>query len=324
MTNGIIIEKTGGPEVLQWRGVRLEEPDEGQVRIRHTAVGLNYIDTYQRSGLYPVPVPGSIGQEAVGIVEAVGAGVSHIKVGDRVAYAGGPPGAYAEARVMPGAPLVRVPDGVSDQQAAAVLLKGMTVQFLIRRTFKVQAGQTVLWHAAAGGVGLIACQWLKALGVTVIGTVSSEEKAALARANGCTHTIIYTRENFLERVRELTNGAGVPVVYDSVGKVTWDDSLSCLQPFGLMVSFGNTSGPVTAVNIGQLAAKGSLFVTRPRLVTYTAKPADLQATAADLFDVLASGKVKAEISQAFALKDAAEAHRALEAGKTVGSSILLP
>ena len=324
MTNGIIIEKTGGPEVLQWRGVRLEEPDEGQVRIRHTAVGLNYIDTYQRSGLYPVPVPGSIGQEAVGIVEAVGAGVSHIKVGDRVAYAGGPPGAYAEARVMPGAPLVRVPDGVSDQQAAAVLLKGMTVQFLIRRTFKVQAGQTVLWHAAAGGVGLIACQWLKALGVTVIGTVSSEEKAALARANGCTHTIIYTRENFLERVRELTNGAGVPVVYDSVGKVTWDDSLSCLQPFGLMVSFGNTSGPVTSVNIGQLAAKGSLFVTRPRLVTYTAKPADLQATAADLFDVLASGKVKAEISQAFALKDAAEAHRALEAGKTVGSSILLP
>ena len=324
MTNGIIIEKTGGPEVLQWRGVRLEEPDEGQVRIRHTAVGLNYIDTYQRSGLYPVPVPGSIGQEAVGIVEAVGAGVSHIKVGDRVAYAGGPPGAYAEARVMPGAPLVKVPDGVSDQQAAAVLLKGMTVQFLIRRTFKVQAGQTVLWHAAAGGVGLIACQWLKALGVTVIGTVSSEEKAALARANGCTHTIIYTRENFLERVRELTNGAGVPVVYDSVGKVTWDDSLSCLQPFGLMVSFGNTSGPVTAVNIGQLAAKGSLFVTRPRLVTYTAKPADLQATAADLFDVLASGKVKAEISQAFALKDAAEAHRALEAGKTVGSSILLP
>lgn len=324
MTNGIIIEKTGGPEVLQWRGVRLEKPDEGQVRIRHTAVGLNYIDTYQRSGLYPVPVPGSIGQEAAGIVEAVGAGVSHIKVGDRVAYAGGPPGAYAEARVMPGAPLVKVPDGVSDQQAAAVLLKGMTVQFLIRRTFKVQAGQTVLWHAAAGGVGLIACQWLKALGVTVIGTVSSEEKAALARANGCTHTIIYTRENFLERVRELTNGAGVPVVYDSVGKVTWDDSLSCLQPFGLMVSFGNTSGPVTAVNIGQLAAKGSLFVTRPRLVTYTAKPADLQATAADLFDALASGKVKAEISQAFALKDVAEAHRALEAGKTVGSSILLP
>ena len=324
MTNGIIIEKTGGPEVLQWRGVRLEKPDEGQVRIRHTAVGLNYIDTYQRSGLYPVPVPGSIGQEAVGIVEAVGAGVSHIKVGDRVAYAGGPPGAYAEARVMPGAPLVKVPDGVSDQQAAAVLLKGMTVQFLIRRTFKVQAGQTVLWHAAAGGVGLIACQWLKSLGVTVIGTVSSEEKAALAKANGCTHTIIYTKENFLERVRELTNGAGVPVVYDSVGKVTWDDSLSCLQPFGLMVSFGNTSGPVTSVNIGQLAAKGSLFVTRPRLVTYTAKPADLQATAADLFDVLASGKVKAEISQAFALKDAAEAHRALEAGKTVGSSILLP
>lgn len=258
------------------------------------------------------------------MIEAVGSGVGHVKVGDRIAYAGGPPGSYAETRVMPAAPLVKLPDGVSDQHAAAMMLKGMTVQFLIRRTYKVKAGETVLLHAAAGGVGLIACQWLRALGVTVIGTVSSEEKAALAKANGCTHTILYTKEKFAERVRELTGGAGVPVVYDSVGKDTWDDSLSCLQPLGMMVSFGNTSGPVAPVNIGQLAAKGSLFVTRPILASYTAKPGDLQATASDLFDVMASGKVKAEVAQTFALKDAAQAHRALEGSKTVGSTVLIP
>ncbi|MBB5054031.1 NADPH2:quinone reductase [Afipia massiliensis] len=324
MTKAIIIEKTGGPEVLQWNDVQVGEPGEEQVRIRQTAIGLNYIDTYQRSGLYPVPMPGGIGQEAAGVIEAVGSRVSHVKVGDRVVYAGGPAGSYAEKRVMPAAPLVKLPDNVSDQQAAALLLKGMTVQFLIRRTYKVKAGETVLLHAAAGGVGLIACQWLRALGVTVIGTVSSEEKAALAKENGCTHTILYTKEKFADRVRELTDGAGVPVVYDSVGKVTWDDSLSCLQPLGLMVSFGNTSGPVAPVNIGQLAEKGSLFVTRPRLATYTAKPDDLQATASDLFDVVASGKVKAEVAQTFALKDAAEAHRALEGSKTVGSTVLIP
>lgn len=324
MTKAIIIDKTGGPDVLQWKDVQVGEPGEGQVRIRHTAIGLNYIDVYMRSGLYPVPMPGGLGLEAAGVIDAVGSGVSHFKVGDRVAYAGGPPGAYSEARVMPAAPLVKLPDNVSDQHAAALLLKGMTVQFLIRRTYKVKAGETVLLHAAAGGVGLIACQWLKALGVTVIGTVSSEEKAALAKENGCTHTVLYNKENFADRVRELTNGAGVPVVYDSVGKVTWEDSLSCLQPFGLMVSFGNTSGPVAPVNIGQLAAKGSLFVTRPALATYTAKPADLQATAADLFDVLANGKVKAEIAQTFPLKDAASAHLALEGSKTVGSTILIP
>ncbi len=324
MTKAIIIDKTGGPDVLQWKDVQAGEPGEGQVRIRHTAIGLNYIDVYMRSGLYPVPMPGGLGLEAAGVIDAVGSGVSHFKVGDRVAYAGGPPGAYSEARVMPAAPLVKLPDNVSDQHAAALLLKGMTVQFLIRRTYKVKAGETILLHAAAGGVGLIACQWLKALGVTVIGTVSSEEKAALAKENGCTHTVLYNKENFADRVRELTNGAGVPVVYDSVGKVTWEDSLSCLQPFGLMVSFGNTSGPVAPVNIGQLAAKGSLFVTRPALATYTAKPADLQATAADLFDVLAHGKVKAEIAQTFPLRDAASAHLALEGSKTVGSTILIP
>ncbi|CAN5426762.1 quinone oxidoreductase [soil metagenome] len=324
MTKAIIIDKTGGPEVLQWNDVQTGEPGEGQVRIRHTAIGLNYIDVYMRSGLYPIPLPGGLGLEAACVSEAVGPGVSNVKVGDRVAYAGGPPGAYSEARVMPAAPLVKLPDNVSDQHAAALLLKGMTVQFLIRRTYKVKAGETVLLHAAAGGVGLIACQWLKALGVTVIGTVSSEEKAALAKANGCTHTINYTKEKFADRVRELTNGAGVPVVYDSVGKTTWDDSLSCLQPLGLMVSFGNTSGAVAPISIGQLAAKGSLFVTRPILATYTAKPGDLQATASDLFDVMASGKVKAEVAQIFALKDAAGAHRALEGSKTVGSTVLVP
>ncbi len=309
MTKAILIEKTGGPEVLQWNDVQVGEPGEGQVRIRQTAIGLNYIDTYQRSGLYPVPMPGGIGLEAAGVIEAVGPGVSHVKVGDRVAYAGGPPGSYAEKRVMPAAPLVKLPDSVSDQQAAAMMLKGMTVQYLIRRTYKVKAGETVLLHAAAGGVGLIACQWLRALGVTVIGTVSSEAKAALAKANGCTHTILYTKEKFAERVRELTGGAGVPVVYDSVGKDTWDDSLSCLQPLGMVVSFGNTSGPVAPVNIGQLAAKGSLFVTRPILASYTAKPGDLQATASDLFDVIASGKVKAEVAQTFALKEARRSAR---------------
>ncbi len=324
MTKAVRIETTGGPDVLQWVDVEVGEPGEGQVRIRQTAVGLNYIDTYQRSGLYPVPLPGGIGLEAAGVVEAVGPGVSHVKAGDRVAYAGGPPGAYAQARVMPAAPLVKVPDGVSDEQAAATLLKGMTVQYLIRRTYKVQAGETVLFHAVAGGVGLIACQWLKALGVTVIGTVSTEEKAALAKANGCTHTILYTRENVTERVRELTGGAGVPVVYDSVGKDTWESSLDCLQPRGLMVSFGNTTGPVPPVNLGQLAAKGSLFVTRPILASYVAKREELEAAAGELFDVIADGTVKAEVSRTYALEEAAQAHRDLESSKTTGSSVLLP
>jgi NADPH2:quinone reductase len=324
VTKAIVIEQIGGPEALQWKDVQVGDPGEGQVRIRHTAIGLNYIDVYMRTGLYPIPMPGGLGLEAAGVIEAVGSGISHLKIGDRVVYAGGSPGAYAQTRVMSATPLVKLPDNVSDLQAASLMLKGMTVQFLIRRTYKVKAGETVLLHAAAGGVGLIACQWLKALGVTVIGTVSSEEKANLAKANGCTHTIIYTKEKFAERVRELTNGVGVPVVYDSVGKVTWDESLSCLQPLGMMVSFGNTSGPVAPLNIGQLAAKGSLFVTRPILATYTARPGDLEATAADLFDVLASGKVKGEVGQTFPLERAAEAHRALEGSKTVGSTVLIP
>lgn len=323
MTKSIIIDRTGGPETLQWKEVEVGKPSVGQVRVRQVAVGLNYIDVYQRSGLYPVPMPGSIGLEAAGVVEEVGAGISDLKVGDRVAYAGGPAGAYAEQRVMPVAPLVKLPDGITEQQAAAIMLKGLTVQYLIRRTYKVKAGDTVLLHAAAGGVGLIACQWLRALGVTVIGTVSTEEKAALARANGCTHTILYRKEKFADRVRELTGGAGVPVVYDSVGKDTWDDSLSCLQPMGLMVSFGNTSGAVAPINIGQLAAKGSLFVTRPALATYTAKPADLKEMAKDLFEALAKGHVKAEVSQTYPLKDAAQAHRDLESSKTVGSTVLV-
>jgi NADPH2:quinone reductase len=324
MTKAIRIRQTGSSDVLRWEDVRVGDPSEGEVRVRQTAVGLNYIDVYQRSGLYPVPLPGSIGVEAAGIVEAVGRGVEHVKVGDRVAYAGGPPGAYAQARVMPAAPLVRIPDGISDQQAAAALLQGMTVQYLIRRTYKVKAGETVLLHAAAGGVGLIACQWLKALGVTVIGTAGSEEKAELARANGCDHTILYKTENFAKCVRELTSGAGVPVVYDSVGKDTWEGSLDCLQPFGLMVSFGNSSGAVPPVNIGQLAAKGSLYVTRPTLAAYTAKRTDLEASANELFDVIASGKVKVEIRQRYPLKDAARAHQDLENRKTTGSTVLLP
>jgi NADPH:quinone reductase len=323
VTKAIIIEKTGGPEVLQWKDVELDAPGEGQIRVRQTAVGLNYIDIYQRSGLYAVPIPGGIGLEAAGIVEAVGSGVGHLKVGDRVAYAGGPAGAYAEQRIMPAAPVVKLPDSISDQQAAAMMLKGMTVQYLIRRTYKVKPGDTVLLHAAAGGVGLIACQWLRALGANVIGTVSTEEKAALAKAHGCTHTILYTKEKIADRVRELTNGVGVPVVYDSVGKDTWEDSLSCLQPLGLMVSFGNTSGPVPPVNIGQLATKGSLFVTRPILATYTAKPSDLIETAQELFEALMAGHVKAAISQTYALEDAAQAHRDLESSKTVGSTVLI-
>lgn len=322
MTKAIIIDKAGGPEVLQWKDTEVGAPGDGQVRVRQTAVGLNYIDVYQRTGLYPVPLPGSIGLEGAGIVEAIGSGVSTLKVGDRVAYAGGPPGAYAESRVMPAGPVVKLPDSVTEQQAAAIMLKGLTVQYLIRRTYKVKAGDTVLLHAAAGGVGLIACQWLRALGATIIGTVSTEEKAALAKAHGCTHTILYTKEKFADRVRELTNGNGVPVVYDSVGKVTWDDSLSCLQPMGLMVSFGNTSGPVAPVNIGQLAAKGSLFVTRPALATYTAKPADLKEMAHDLFEALDKGHVKAEVSQTYSLRNAAQAHRDLESSKTVGSTVL--
>jgi len=324
MAKAVRIHQHGGPEVLQYEEVAVGDPGPGQARIRQTAIGLNFIDTYHRSGLYQLQMPSGIGTEGAGVVEAVGSGVTWVKAGDRVAYAGGPPGAYAEVRLVPADRLVKVPEGISDQTAAAMMLKGLTTQYLIRSTYRVQAGQTVLFHAAAGGVGLIACQWLKALGVTVIGTVGSEEKAKLAKAHGCAHTIIYTKENFVERVNQITEGHKLPVVYDSVGKDTFMGSLDCLQPRGMLIIFGNGSGPVAAFDLNLLAAKGSLYVTRPSLVTYTAKREDLEAMAADLFDVVKSGKVKIEVNQTYALKDAAQAHRDLQGRKTTGSTVLVP
>ncbi len=324
MPQAIRFARVGGPEVLQWEAVDLAAPGAGEVRVRQHAVGLNYIDTYHRSGLYPVNLPSGIGLEGAGVVEAVGEGVTEVGVGDRVAYAGGPLGAYAEARNMPADRLVKLPEALSFEQGAAMMLQGLTAQYLLRRTYRVQAGDTILIHAAAGGVGLIVCQWAKALGATVIGTVGSDEKAATARAHGCDHPIVYTREDFVERVREITGGEGVPVVYDSIGKDTFMKSLSCLRPLGTMVLFGAASGPVEPFDIGLLAKMGSLFLTRPTLFTYTAKRADLVAMAEELFDVVASGKVKLEINQRYPLKDAAQAHRDLEARKTTGSTILLP
>lgn len=324
MSKAIRIARTGGPEVLSWEDVAVGEPGEGQVRVRHTAVGVNYIDTYHRSGLYPLPLPSGIGSEAAGVVEAVGAGVTAVKPGDRVAYAGGAPGAYAEARLLPAHLLVPIPDGVDDRTAAAVLLKGMTAQYLIRRTYPVKAGETVLFHAAAGGVGLIACQWLKALGATVIGTVGSDAKAQIARAHGCAHVVVSTKEDVAKRVREITGGAGVPVVYDSVGKDTFLASLDCLRPLGLMVSFGNSSGKVTPFDLGVLAQKGSLYLTRPTLATYTATRADLEATARDVFDAVRDGRVKVEVRHAYPLAEAAQVHRDLEGRKTVGSVVMTP
>lgn len=324
MPKAVRITETGGPEVLRWEEVELSAPGEGQARVRHTAVGVNFIDTYFRSGLYPTPLPGGLGSEAAGIVEAVGPGVTVVKPGDRVAYAGGPPGSYAEARLLPASLLVPIPDGVSDQTAAAVMLKGMTSQYLIRRTYPVKPGETVLFHAAAGGVGLIACQWLKALGATVIGTVGSDEKAAVAQAHGCDHVIVSTREDVAKRVREITGGAGVPVVYDSVGKDTFLSSLDCLRPLGLMVSFGNSSGKVEPFDIGILSQKGSLYLTRPTLATYTATRADLEATAAEVFQVIQDGQVKVEIRHTYPLADAAQVHRDLEGRKTVGSIVMTP
>jgi NADPH:quinone reductase len=324
MPHAVRIHETGGPDVLRWEEVEVGEPGPGRVRLRHTAVGVNFIDTYHRTGLYPLPLPTGLGSEGAGVVEAVGPDVSAVKPGDRVAYAGGPVGSYCEARVMPADRLVKIPDGISDQQAAAVMLKGMTVQYLIRRTYRVQPGDTVLFHAAAGGVGLIACQWLKALGATVIGTVGSDEKAELAKAHGCDHPIVYTREDFPKRVREITGGAGVPVVYDSVGKSTFPASLDCLRPLGLFVSFGNASGPVSAFELGLLTQKGSLYATRPTLATYTATRADLEATATELFDVIRSGAVRVAVHHTYPLTDAAQVHRDLEGRKTTGSVVMLP
>ena len=324
MTKAVRFHKTGGPEVLVYEDVDVGAPGEGQAKVRNTAIGLNFIDTYHRSGLYPLPLPSGIGLEGAGVVEAVGPGVDYLKPGDRVAYCGGPPGAYSEVRLIPADRLVPLPDGISDRQAAAMMLKGLTAHYLIRRTYPVKAGQTVLFHAAAGGVGLIAGQWLKALGATTIGTVGSDEKAALAKAHGYDHTIVYTRENFVERVKEITAGAKLPVVYDSVGKDTFMGSLDCLQPLGMLAVFGNGSGPVPAFDLGLLAQKGSLYVTRPTLQSYVSRRSDLLAASQELFEVVMSGKVKIEINQTFALKDAQDAHRQLEGRKTTGSTVLLP
>ncbi|MCY4077390.1 MAG: quinone oxidoreductase [Acidobacteria bacterium] len=324
MTHAVRIHETGGPEVLRWDAIDVPDPGPGQAVIRQTAAGLNFIDVYFRTGLYPAPsFPATIGNEGAGVVEAVGDGVSEVAVGDRVAYCMNL-GSYAQRRVIAANQLVRIPDGISDQQAAAVLLKGSTVQYLVRRTYAVQRGDTVLFHAAAGGCGLIACQWLKHLGAKVIGTVGTRAKAELARAHGCDHPIVYTEESFVDRVRELTGGAGVPVVYDSVGKDTFEDSLRCLRPRGLMVSFGNASGAVEPFRPAVLAAKGSLYLTRPTLATYTATREDLVATTSEVFDVVGQGVVKIEINQTYPLRDAAQAHRDLEARRTTGSTVLLP
>jgi len=316
--------KTGGPEVLEWVDVEVGEPGPNEVRIKHHAVGLNYIDVYFRLGMYPQPLPASLGMEASGVIEAVGPGVTHVKVGDRVAYAGRPPGAYSQIRVMPAETLVKLPDAISFEQGAAMMLQGLTVQYLLNDSYQVKPGDTVLFHAAAGGVGLIACQWLKALGATVIGTVGSEEKAALARAHGCDHTIIYTKEDFVKRTRELTDGKGVPVVYDSIGKDTFMQSLDCLMPRGMMVTYGNASGPVPPVDVSILGGKGSLKLTRPTVMTYVHNRSLLEPMSADLFDKVMSGKVKIEVNQKYQLENVAQAHRDLEARKTTGSTILLP
>jgi len=324
MTKAIRMFKTGGPEVMEYVDVEVGDPGPGEVRIRHAACGLNFIDVYFRIGLYPQPLPSGLGQEGAGTIEAVGAGVSDFNVGDRVAYAGRPNGAYAEARVMPADILVKLPDSISFDTAAAMMLQGMTVQYLLRQTYPLKGGETILLHAAAGGIGLIACQWARALGVTVIGTVSTDEKAALATAAGCTHVINYKTENFVERVKELTAGKGVPVVYDSIGKDTFIGSLDCLSPRGMMVSFGSASGAVTPFGVNELASRGSLFLTRPSLGNYVATRAALDATAGDLFAMVESNKLSIDINQRYALKDVGQAHSDLEGRKTTGSTILIP
>jgi NADPH2:quinone reductase len=323
MPHAIRFHQPGGPEVLVWEEVEVGEPGPGEARLRQTAVGVNFVDIYVRKGLYPVKPPSGLGTEAAGIVEAVGPGVTEVKPGDRIAYVGGPLGAYAEARVMPADRLVVLPDGISDVQAAAMMLKGLTAQYLIRQIHRVGPGETILFHAAAGGVGLIACQWAASLGATVIGTVGSDEKAKVAAAHGCAHPIVYTREDFVARVAEITRGAKLPVVYDSVGKTTFMNSLDCLRPKGLMVSFGQSSGPVGPIDLGILAQKGSLFLTRPTLNTYAAARDDLVAMAKDLFEVVLSGKVRIEISRTYPLKEAAQAHRDIEARQTIGSVVLV-
>jgi NADPH2:quinone reductase len=324
MPRAIRIHAPGGPEAMKWEEVAIGDPGPGEARIQHTAVGVNYIDTYHRSGLYKVPLPSGLGSEGAGVVEAVGSGVDWIKPGDRVAYCGGPLGSYSEARVMPAERLVKLPDGISDRVAATLMLKGLTTQYLFRQIHKLKAGDTILLHAAAGGVGLIACRWARALGVTMIGTVGSDEKAALAKANGCTHTIVYTKENFVERVKALTGGKGVPVVYDGIGKDTFPASLDCLVPRGLFVSYGNASGPVPPFDILLLSQKGSLVVTRPTLFTFAKDRESIAAMSGELFDLVLAGKIVSEPRQTVPLKDAAEAHRALESRRTTGATILVP
>jgi len=321
MTNAIKIHQTGGPEVLKWEEIEVGAPMTGEVRLKHTAVGLNYIDVYHRTGLYPLPLPFVPGMEAAGVVEEIGAGVTHLKVGDRVAYSS-VLGAYTEARNIAADRVVKLPPSIDDRTAAAMMLQGMTARYLIRDIYKVGPGDTILIHAAAGGVGLIVCQWAAALGATVIGTVSSDEKAALAKANGCHHTIIYSRDDFQAKLLDITGGQKLPVVYDSVGKDTFMKSLDCLRPRGVMVLFGSSSGPVPPFDLTLLSQKGSLMITRPTLATFVGTRQLLEENSADMFDAVSSGKVKIHVNQTYALKDAAQAHKDLEARKTTGSTIL--
>jgi NADPH2:quinone reductase len=325
MSKAIRIYEYGGPEVLKWEDFDPGKPEAGEALVRHEAVGLNFIDVYHRTGLYPLPAtPATLGLEGAGIVEQIGQGVTEVVVGDQIAYAGLPPGAYAEVRKIPAHRLVKLPEGISTHQGAAMMLQGMTARYLLRACYAVKNGDTVLIHAAAGGVGSIACQWAKHLGATVIGTVGSPEKAEIARANGCDFPILYNDEDFAAKTKEITGGNGVAVVYDSVGEATFMKSLDCLRPMGMMVFFGQASGPVAAFNPSILAAKGSLFLTRPSLMAYTAKREDLLDHARDLFEVVGSGAVKIEIKQTYPLAEAAQAHRDMEARKTTGSTILIP
>ena len=324
MTKAIRIHEQGTPDAMKWEDIDVGDPGAGEIRIRHSAVGLNFIDCYHRSGLYPLAkLPAVLGMEGAGVVEAIGDGVTGLAVGQRVVYAQ-PMGSYCEERLMPAERAVALPDAITDKTAAAMMLQGTTVEYLIRRTYPVKSGDTVVFHAAAGGVGLIACQWLKHLGATVIGTVGSDEKAELAKANGCDHPIVYTRDNFTEKVKELTDGAGVPVVFDSIGKDTFTASLECLRPRGMLVSFGSASGNVDAFGLGELMSRGSLYVTRPSLMSYVASRQELVDSAAALFDVVQGGQVNITVNQTYPLAEAAQAHRDLEGRKTTGSTVLEP
>ena len=323
MARAIRFHETGGPQVLRLESIEVGEPGAGQARVRHTGIAVNFIDIYFRTGRYPAQLPSGLGSDAVGVVEAVGVGVTDIAVGDRVGYLIGPQGAYSDVRVMPADVLIRLPDGITDSSAATLMMKGMTAQYLFRQVFPLKGGETILYHAAAGGVGLIACQWARAMGVTMIGTVSTDEKAAVARANGCVYPIVTSRENIVERVREITGGKGVPVVFDSVGKDTLEASLNCLQPRGTLVSNGTSSGPVV-IDTMLLAAKGSLWLTRPAMMHYIMPRAHMLTMADEVFDMVLAGKIRSEAAQTFALEDAADAHRALESRKTVGATVLRP